>query len=93
MTLTWDGAVAKLYLNNALATSQSYTKKTVSWTADSTFDVGATEYMTFGGYDSCDDIIDEFTVFSAPFVPGSAFNHETAIPRSLWAALLRGSFH
>ncbi len=28
----------------------------------STFDLGAFEYLTFGGYNSCDDQISKFTV-------------------------------
>jgi hypothetical protein len=93
VTLTWDGAVAKLYLNNALATSQSYTKKAVNWTAASTFDVGAWEYMTYGGYDSCDDIIDEFTVFSAPLVATSALVPSTQSRQRLWAAATSQLLH
>jgi hypothetical protein len=59
----WDGTTAKLYLNNVLVKSAAYTKRAPNWTATSNFDVGALEYLTYGGYDSSDDIIDEFAVF------------------------------
>jgi len=62
VAITWDGAVAKLYLNDALAQTTSYTKATPNWTSASSFDFGAYEYQTFGGYYISDDAIDEFTV-------------------------------
>ena len=65
VSMTWDGACVKLYLNNALVKTITYTPLAANWTAASNFDLGAYEYQTFGGYDSEDDIIDEFTV-SAP---------------------------
>src|SRR6185503_13591530 len=58
----WDGTTAKLYLNDGLVKSAPYTKRAPNWTASSNFNVGAYEYLTYGGYDSSDDIIDEFTV-------------------------------
>jgi hypothetical protein len=60
--LTWDGAVMKLYLNGVLVKSSAYSKITPGWTASSNFNVGAYEYLTVGGYNSSDDIIDEFQV-------------------------------
>jgi hypothetical protein len=62
VTIAWDGSTSKLYLNGALAQSASYTKPVAAWTADSVFDLGATEYLTFGGYNSSDDLISGFTV-------------------------------
>jgi uncharacterized protein (TIGR03437 family) len=43
-------------------------KPTPNWSAASNFDVGAYEYLTFGGYDASDDIIDELTV-TGPAIP------------------------
>ena len=62
MTLTWDGSLLKLFLNGNLVKSTSYTPATPSWTAASNFDLGAYEYLTVGGYNVSDDVIDEFTV-------------------------------
>ena len=65
VTMTWDGSVAKLYLNDTLVQQSPYATPTPNWSAASNFDFGAYEYLTSGGYDSCDDIIDEFTVTGA----------------------------
>jgi trimeric autotransporter adhesin len=62
VTLSWKNGVADLYLNGALVQSSSYTPSTAAWTASSIFDLGAYEYLTFGGYNSCDDHISGFTV-------------------------------
>jgi hypothetical protein len=62
VTITWDGKTAKLYLNDTLVNSGAYQSVTPNWTAASVFDIGAQEYLTYGGYNSLDDIIDEFTV-------------------------------
>jgi len=64
VTLTWSSGVSKLYLNNMLVQSATYTPPTPNWTSASNFDLGAYEYMTYGGYNVSDDIIDEFTVSS-----------------------------
>jgi hypothetical protein len=42
--------------------TSSYTKTVPNWTGASIFDLGAYEYSNLGGYNSTDDIIDEFTV-------------------------------
>src|ERR1035441_2100938 len=68
VTMTWDGSVAKLYLNDTLAQQSPYAPPTPNWSAASNFDVGAYEYLTFGGYDASDDIIDELTV-TGPALP------------------------
>jgi len=60
--MTWDGTSIKLYLNNTLEKTTSYTPVTANWTVASIFDFGAYEYLTFGGYDDEDDSIDEFVV-------------------------------
>jgi uncharacterized protein (TIGR03790 family) len=62
VTITWNGSLCQLYLNNALVQSSSYTVPTPSWTAASNFDLGAYEYLTFGGYNVSDDVIAQFTV-------------------------------
>jgi len=62
VTITWDGSVSKLYLNDTQVQSSSYTKPTPNWTATSVFDLGAIESAPYGGYNSSDDVIDEFTV-------------------------------
>jgi hypothetical protein len=62
VTLKWDGAKVYVYLNGSLVKSTAYTVPTPNWSSASNFDFGAYEYLSYGGYDSCDDIIDEFTV-------------------------------
>ena len=62
VTITWDGSTSKLYLNDTQVQSSHYTQPTANWTANSVFDLGATEYMNLGGYNSSDDVIDEFSV-------------------------------
>ena len=60
--ITWDGSVTKLFLNDVNVQTSSYTKTVPNWTGASIFDLGAYEYLNLGGYNSTDDIIDEFTV-------------------------------
>jgi hypothetical protein len=60
--LTWTGSVVNLYLNDTLVNSTAYVKGTPSWTTASNFDFGAYEYITAGGYNGSDDVIDELTV-------------------------------
>jgi len=60
--LTWDGSSMKLYLNNTLVQSTAYTMTAPNWTSASTLDVGAYEYLTYGGFNTSDDIVDEFSV-------------------------------
>jgi hypothetical protein len=60
--LTWDGSTMRLYLNNTPVQSTSYTITTPNWTSASVLDIGAYEYATYGGYNTSDDIIDEFAV-------------------------------
>jgi hypothetical protein len=62
VTLSWDGSSAKILLNDVLIKETPYAAPTPNWTDASVFDYGAYEYLTYGGYDSCDDLIDEFTV-------------------------------
>jgi hypothetical protein len=62
VTITWNGSVADLYLNNKLVKSVPYTVPTPNWSASSNFNLGAYQYLTFGGYNVSDDIIDQFVV-------------------------------
>jgi len=63
VTIVWGGSVTKLFLNDSLVQSLADTPNTPNWTSASNFDVGAYEYLTYGGFNSSDDVIDEFTVF------------------------------
>src|ERR1017187_9970527 len=74
VALTWDGSVCKLYLNDTLVQSWPYTIPTANWTAASIFDLGAYEYQSFGGYNTSDDVIDEF------MVSGPAIGPDTTPP-------------
>ncbi|MDX1984375.1 MAG: Ig-like domain-containing protein, partial [Bryobacteraceae bacterium] len=62
VTLTWNGSQSQLFLNDVLVQTASYVKPVPNWTAASNFNLGAYEYAASGGYNSLDDIIDEFTV-------------------------------
>ena len=68
--MTWDGSVTNLYLNDTLVKSAPYTIPAANWTAGSVFDLGAHEYQTCGGFNTSDDVIDEFTV-TGPAAIGS----------------------
>ena len=65
VAILWDGSNAKLYLNDGLVQTTPYTKATPNWTAASNFDLGAYEYLSYGGYNVSDDVIDEFSVSGA----------------------------
>ncbi len=67
ITLRWNGAATSLYLNDNLVQTVNDAKRSPNWTANSIFDLGAFEYVTYGAYNACDDIIDEFTL-SGPAV-------------------------
>ncbi len=67
--MTWNAGVTNLYLNGVLVKSAPYSVPATSWSASSIFDVGAYEYQTFGGFYTCDDVIDEFTVAGPPIAP------------------------
>jgi hypothetical protein len=60
--MTWSGHTVSLYLNGNLVKSTPYTPPATNWTASSVFDLGAYEYLGYNGYDSCDDVISEFSV-------------------------------
>ena len=69
--ISWNKAGVNLYLNNTLVNSVPYTMLSPNWTAASNFDLGAYEYLTFGGYNASDDAIGSFTV-TAPASVGRA---------------------
>jgi hypothetical protein len=60
--IVWESGTVKLYLNGTLAQTGNYTAVTPNWSATSNFDLGATEVLTLGSSNSCDDIIRDFTV-------------------------------
>jgi hypothetical protein len=65
VTISWGASGANLYLNNTLVKSVPYTAPSPNWSAASNFDLGAFEYLTFGGYEVSDDVINGFTVTGA----------------------------
>ncbi len=66
VTISWDAASVKLYLNGNLVQVSSYSRGASNWTAASTFDLGAYEYLTYGAYYGSDDAIADFTVMGPP---------------------------
>jgi hypothetical protein len=62
VAIVWEGGADKLYLNGTLVQTGKYVATTPNWSATSNFDLGATEDLTFGGFNSCDDIISNFMV-------------------------------
>jgi hypothetical protein len=60
--MTWSAGVTNLYLNGTLIKSAPASSTTPNWSAGSVFDLGAWEYQTYGGFYSCDDVINAFTV-------------------------------
>ena len=75
VTLTWNANTAMLYLNDGLVKQFTYTAPAANWSPASNFDLGAYEYLSNGGYNVCDDIIDEFTV-----TPGASQQLLSALP-------------
>jgi uncharacterized protein (TIGR03790 family) len=86
VTLSWGASGANLYLNNALVKSAPYTVPSPNWSAASNFDLGAYEYLTFGGYDVSDDAINGFTV------TGPAAGPDATAPVVTMTAPANGSF-
>lgn len=65
VTVAWANSTLTLSLNGKQVNSQPYAPQTMAWTSAALFNIGAYEYLGFGGYDSCDDAIGEFTVTGA----------------------------
>lgn len=63
--LQWNGSTASLYLNGSAVRSASYVPAAANWNASSNFDLGAYEYLNFGGFESSDDIVGQFSVASS----------------------------
>lgn len=81
VTMSWDGKKSNLYLNDTLAESAPYLIPTPNWSAASNFDLGAYEYLTFGGYNSSDDVIEGFTVATGTSaIASSAISNPGAPP-------------
>src|SRR6185295_11394455 len=55
-----------------------YATPTPNWSAASNFDLGAYEYLSYGGYNASDDIIDEFTVTGPPSGPSTVSSLQCA---------------
>ena len=72
VALTWTGQTLNLYLNGTLVNSSAYTPFPAKWSNASVFDLGAYEYSNSGGYDSCDDIIGNFTIGNSPELDGTS---------------------
>jgi chitodextrinase len=85
VTIAWSGTVSNLYLNDKLVASGAYTIPTPGWTAASTFDLGAYEYLSFGGYNSSDDVIDEFTVTGPASPTGTSLWSSSTVPAIPWS--------
>jgi hypothetical protein len=62
VTLAWNGSTVTLSLNGTPVKTTNYTPPAPNWSPASLFNLGAYEYLSYGGYSSCDDIIDEFTI-------------------------------
>jgi hypothetical protein len=62
VAIQWGSSGLNLYLNGVLVKSTAFSASTPNWTAASNFDLGAYEYLGFGGYDASDDVIAGFTV-------------------------------
>jgi hypothetical protein len=62
VTLEWGAGGLNLYFNGALVRSTPFSPLTANWTSASNFDLGAYEYLNFGGYYVLDDVIAGFTV-------------------------------
>jgi hypothetical protein len=68
VTLAWNSTALKLYLNGVVVKTTASAPPVANWTSTSNFDLGAFEYLNFGGYNVLEDVIKDFTV-DAP-VPG-----------------------
>lgn len=81
VAITWNGTSSNLYLNDTLVKSVPYTAPVSNWTASSNFDVGAYEYLSYGGYNASDDIISDFAVAAtAPGTPPQGVSNPALPP-------------
>jgi hypothetical protein len=91
VTISWGASGANLYLNNTLVKSVAYSAPAPNWSAASNFDLGAFEYLTFGGYDVSDDVIDEFTVATGPSSSSSATGPVVSLTTPANGAVVAGT--
>jgi hypothetical protein len=63
--IKWDGKTVSLLLNDAVVQTTTYVPATMNWSAASIFDIGAYEYMSFGGWNASDDVIGNFVLTSS----------------------------
>ncbi|MBI2063623.1 MAG: hypothetical protein HYT65_01360, partial [Candidatus Yanofskybacteria bacterium] len=91
--LAWDATTSKLYINDEATTrlSEVRTPATPAWSASSVFLLGADNYLTYGGYNSFDDIIDEFTVLGPVGSPSPSDTTSPSIPTGLSATAVSSS--
>ena len=86
VALAWKGNTLNLYLNGTLVKSTAYTPVAANWSSASVFNLGAYEYASYGGYDSCDDVIGNFTIAtSAPLLDTVACNPASLGPAAVAA--------
>ena len=88
VTLTWNANVATMFLNDVMVKKFTYTTPAPNWSAASNFDLGAYEYLTNGGYNVCDDIIDEFTVSGSAIAQPPQMSPLTTSPSELETSIL-----
>ena len=62
VTLAWNPSSLKLYLNGVVVKTTASSLLAATWASTSNFDLGAFEYLNFGGYLVSDDAIGDFTV-------------------------------
>lgn len=62
VTLGWSSSGLNLYLNGALVRSTPFSPLAANWTSASNFDFGGYEYLNYGGFYICDDVIGAFDV-------------------------------
>jgi hypothetical protein len=62
VTLGWSSSGINLYLNGNLVRSTPYAASAPNWTNASNFDLGAYEYLNYGGFYGCDDVVGSFEV-------------------------------
>jgi hypothetical protein len=66
VTLGWGSSGLNLYLNGALVRSTLFSPLAANWTVASNFDLGAYEYLNYGGFYGFEDVIGAFDVNASP---------------------------
>jgi Domain of unknown function (DUF4082) len=85
VSLEWSSSGLNLYLNGALVRSTPFSPLVANWTNASNFDLGAYEYLSYGGFYASDDVIGDFTVTTGG-APAAALSiwSSTAVPATPW---------